>query len=322
MTYFRQPFRTPPTATLTAMGADGDQLKNLTSAYAASRGGKPSFTIEAVDGLTTLSPAVTINLTTPFEWPAGSVSGGRYENDSTLNDGQLTGVPAVVAPAVPPHYEQFGLKTTVIDEDGVLITECQNNELSASETFASGTDEGGGKSNCVSPRIKMRFGVLKLGDAYGSDLQPQYMAVTARYWKQADNAWVKNDADNCTELVTATTNASRNIAVGNFKGTVVSGDINVTAATLKLSNGEGVIRFEPAPGKVGSAQVALNLGTTASDSSCVSWGAGALAPNATAGAGLDYLKGAWCGNTYVKDPSATLHFGSPKSKFLYMRERY
>ncbi|MEN9356183.1 MAG: hypothetical protein RL695_354, partial [Pseudomonadota bacterium] len=40
------------------------------------------------------------------------------------------------------------------------------------------------------------------------------------------------------------------------------------------------------------------------------------------GAGFDYLKGAWCGAAYDKDPSATIHFGNPKSQFLYMRERY
>jgi hypothetical protein len=98
----------------------------------------------------------------------------------------------------------------------------------------------------------------------------------------------------------------------------------VTAADLTLAGGRGTIRFEPAPGKVGSANVAINLnpGTTHIDSSCVTWGTGGNAPNSTNGAGFDYLKGAWCGAAYDKDPSATIHFGNPKSQFLYMRERY
>ncbi len=319
MTYFRQSFSTPTDASVRAMGKDGNALKNLTSAYTAAY--RPSFTIVAVNGGAATAP-VSVDLTTPFDWSADPKLGGAYDNNSS---GQITGLAAVVAPAAPPNFESFGLKTTITDPDDVKITKCMTGNLATiPKTFVAGVDEGGGKSSCTSPPTRMRYGVLKLEDTYGSDQLPQYMRVEARYWNAASGAWLRNDLDNCTKLLTATSNADRNIAVGNFKGSLASGDISVTAADLTLAGGRGTIRFEPAPGKVGSANVAINLnpGTTHIDSSCVTWGTGGNAPNSTNGAGFDYLKGAWCGAAYDKDPSATIHFGNPKSQFLYMRERY
>jgi hypothetical protein len=179
------------------MGKDGNALKNLTSAYTAAY--RPSFTIVAVNGGAATAP-VSVDLTTPFDWSADPKLGGAYDNNSS---GQITGLAAVVAPAAPPNFESFGLKTTITDPDDVKITKCMTGNLATiPKTFVAGVDEGGGKSSCTSPPTRMRYGVLKLEDTYGSDQLPQYMRVEARYWNAASGAWLRNDLDNCTKLLT------------------------------------------------------------------------------------------------------------------------
>ncbi len=303
--YFGQIPASAPTVLLKAMSADNFQMTRLLDGYDAAH--KPAFTVEAMNGVTSLANPATslVNLTAPANlWPAVD-PGGIYQN---IENG-LVARPAVTAPANPPSYESFALRTTVTDGDGVLIKKCNGVAHNA--------------TSCSSVPTRLRFGVLKLDSAYGPETLPLFLPVRAMYWNGTQ--WTRNTDDSCTKLVTATANPARNIAIGNFKGGLASGDITISAADVTLASGMASIRIEsPGAGKQGGAEVALNLNpaATANDSSCIVWGAGALAPNVTAGAGLEHLKGTWCGNTYVRDPNANIRFGVPKSQFLYMRERY
>ncbi len=316
MTYFGQGFKTTPAARVVAMGADGAQLRNLISTYTVAH--RPTFTVDAVDGATVLaSPAtaapVSMALSTPFDWSALNGNGGVYEN-TDVNKG-LVPHPNIVKPATPPNYEAFGLKTTIADPDGVKITRCNDVAVAPTTVCAPTTTPS------VLP-TRLRYGMLKLSNSYGSELLPLHVPVTALFWN--GSSWAVNTLDSCTALAIATS-AARNVAIGNYKANLTSADITITAATVTLNAGVGSIRIEaPGSGKFGSADIALNLNpaTTHSDSSCVVWGGGASAPNATDGASMNYLRGAWCSNSYDKDPHARINFGTAKSPFLYMRERY
>lgn len=303
--YFGQSPAAAPVVEVQAMSKNDYVLSRFFHEYPF----KSSFTLVAQDGATVLAsnPMDITPLPSASGWPSkdDGVMGGQYVNAAS----GLAARPALVKPAAPPNYEAFKLVATVTDADGIKVGKCNGVDVSASAT-----------SSCESPTTKLRFGMLKVDNAYGSELLPLFVPVTALYWDGAK--WARNMEDSCTTLVTATSDAARNVAVGNYKANLTSAHIAINAASVQLNAGQASIRIEtPGAGVNGSAELALNLNppATTADSSCVSWGA---APNATAGAGLEHLRGAWCGNTYVKDPHARITFGTPKSQFLYMRERY
>ncbi|HEX4597039.1 MAG TPA: DUF6701 domain-containing protein, partial [Burkholderiaceae bacterium] len=165
----------------------------------------------------------------------------------------------------------------------------------------------------MSAATALRFGVLAVGSAYGSDLTTLRLPVTAMAWN--GTAFTANTADTCTGP--ALNNAS--IALGKFvKKPGASGTFSTTVAnppTLAStwSQGSGSITLS-APGTAGTAQVALNLGATSPDASCIGWGV------ASTGSNLLWLRGNWCGAAYSKDPSSLAAFGTAATPFVYLRE--
>jgi hypothetical protein len=68
----------------------------------------------------------------------------------------------------------------------------------------------------------------------------------------------------------------------------------------------------------------MSLGSGVADASCLQpWTPGA-GDAATAGANLGFLRGAWCGASYDKDPAARASFGLPRTRegWVYRREDY
>jgi hypothetical protein len=161
----------------------------------------------------------------------------------------------------------------------------------------------------------LRFGVLAVGSAYGSDLLTLRLPVTAMYWN--GSGLVTNSADACTGA--ALSNAS--IALGNQvqkPGTTGSFSTSVASSpTLPStwSQGAGWITLT-APGTAGTAQVALNLGSTSSDASCIGWSV------SSTGSDLPWLRGKWCGSSYSVDPSSLASFGTAATPFVYFRENH
>jgi hypothetical protein len=307
-TYLGQQPEKAPKVIIKALNKAGGQLLRLRSDYPTNR---PGLAISALNGgVEVASPAtaapVSMELTTPLAWPSPSPDAGNADGvEGGLYQNAASGF--VPRPANKVSYDSFALKTTITDGDGIKITKC------------NGVDQN--SDSCVSPTTKLRFGMLKVDNAYGSELLPLYVPVTALWWD--GTSWVKNTADNCTTLTVATGGASSSLAIGNYKGGLSSADVTVAAATVTLSAGVGSIRVSaPGAGKQGSADIALNLGlpATTSDASCLTWGEDADAPAATVGADRKHLQGAWCGNgAYVRDPHGRINFGTAKSPFLYKR---
>jgi hypothetical protein len=167
----------------------------------------------------------------------------------------------------------------------------------------------------MSAGTPLRFGVLALGSAYGSNLLALRLPVTAMYWN--GTGLVPNTADTCTGAVLS--NAS--IALGNQvqkPGTNGSFSTSVMAPPTLASTwsqGRGSITLS-APGTAGTAQVALNLGSGSTDASCIGWGV------ASTGSRLPWLRGNWCGAAYAVDPSSLASFGAAATPFVYLRENH
>lgn len=309
----------PPKVIIKAANVAGGQMVRLRSDYPFHPGNpsypgdsshKPVFTISALDNSGEIaSPAtsapVSMALTTPLDWPSPSpdannldaIDGGLYQNFDTG---------LIAKPASKVAYSNFALKTTITDGDNIKITKCNNVDITPSS------------DSCTSPTTNYHYGILKLDNAYGSELLPLYVPVTAMYWD--GTSWVKNTADSCTTLTT-TGDATGNLSIGNFKDTLTRSNITLGTSAITLNAGTGSIRIvAPGAGVQGSADIALNLGLPAatSDASCLTWETGGNAPNATVGADLSHLRNTWCGGA-DKDPHARINFGNAKSPLLYKR---
>lgn len=166
----------------------------------------------------------------------------------------------------------------------------------------------------------MVLGRLNLLNAYGSDALPLLVPVRAEYWN--GSSWQLNTDDRCTTL------SASNLAVGN---TVSSSGLSVTSASLALSpsatmsGGLTNFRINPAVKGPGSVDVVLNLGlgVDANTDWCSAWTSGPVAGTGTAPVpDLSFMTAQWCGANADRAPAARLRFGSPRTPFIYLRERY
>lgn len=200
------------------------------------------------------------------------------------------------------------------------------NKLTAPASLAlRATDTSGVTSNPASggseQTVTVRSGRLKLSNAFGSEKSSLSMAVQAQYWN--GKAWVINGSDACTSLAAGSVVLSGYV---DSKGASTS-SWSTSSSGLSISGGNGTLTLSaPGAGSTGSVDIALNLGSTTTDQSCL-----ANHPAST-GAGLSWLRSqngsanACAGvSTYDRDPSARATFGvySPESKkLIFIRDLY
>jgi MSHA biogenesis protein MshQ len=158
-------------------------------------------------------------------------------------------------------------------------------------------------------------GRLRLMNTIGSTDRPLSLPLTAQAWN--GSAYTTNVLDSCSRLPAAA------VSLGNQRKTLLASDTVVSGSAVTLANGQGMLTLaKPAAGHRGTVDVALSLGSTATDNSCLqSW---TPSPVASAGANLAYLRGTWCGAGSLRDPSARATFGLYRGadNFLYQRENY
>ncbi|MCK7499108.1 MAG: spore coat U domain-containing protein [Comamonadaceae bacterium] len=164
--------------------------------------------------------------------------------------------------------------------------------------------------------LALRFGRLALLNAIGAADRALALPALAQYWN--GSAFADNTLDSCTTVPAAA------VSFGNLRRTLTTADTAV-ASPITITGGRGSLRLAaPSGGRSGSVDVALSLGSSATDASCLQpWTPGA-GDAATAGANLAYLRGAWCSSSYDKDPSARATFGQQRGHeaLLYRRENY
>ncbi len=146
----------------------------------------------------------------------------------------------------------------------------------------------------------LRSGRLRLSNAFGSEKSPLAMTVQAQYW--GGNAWVKNSSDSCTSVPAASVVLSGYL---DNKGAATTA-WSTTASTFTLLGGERTITLSaPSPTATGSVDVALNLGSSGVDQSCLS------AHPASTSAARAWLRSqnGGCSALWDRDPSARASFG-------------
>lgn len=213
---------------------------------------------------------------TPFSrWCAGvaNFSGGMVLARSSAPDGP---------------YNNFAVGLAPYDLDGVTLS-----------AFDLDADQSGTNERAKLATTSVRFGLLQLTTAYGSELLPLSVGMEARFWNGL--AFVLNAQDNCTKIEPA-----------NIASARVAGDIAATLGAptvIPIKAGKGSLRFA-SPGLRSTFRVCVDLG---SDTNC----------SATGSAAMSYMTGRWDGSAaFDRDPSARAAFGLNRGAYLYYRENY
>jgi MSHA biogenesis protein MshQ len=231
---------------------------------------------------------------------------------TTLNPSSLATCTSTVANAGGPFLSlDIGLKMV----DGSTTLAEMDMDAAASGTCTTCT------AKKIGTTVEL-MGRLKMSNAYGSELLPLLVPVRAEYYNGA--TWALNSDDRCTTI------APTALGVGNVTQATGSG-LAVASTSVALSPSAtltaGVTNFKITPTVTGAGTVdlALNLGSGLASLTnwCGSWATGPLSgTGATPGTDMSYLGGDWCGAAYTKAPAVRIKFGSPKSNYIYLRERY
>ncbi len=160
---------------------------------------------------------------------------------------------------------------------------------------------------------EFRFGVLKMGSGYGSELISLGVPVELQYWN--GNAFITNANDQCTTLATSA------LALGNFRSNLAACETAPGAATVTFTAGRGLLRMlAPGSGNAGSVDGTINLAAVAAGNQCSAVGAPAT-PATTVN--MPWLQGRLgAAGTYNVNPSARFSFGQYRSPLIHLREVY
>lgn len=157
---------------------------------------------------------------------------------------------------------------------------------------------------------QFRLGRLRLINAYGSELLPLRVPVQTEFY--TGSGWNLNGADSCTA-----------IPLNALVTSNVTGPAPVLAVAtpnpLVMNQGKATLIFN-APGTAGRFDLAADLNAAGADTSC-------NAAHGGAAANMPWLQGFWSANcngtpAWAQDPNARIRAGSPKSPYIYLRERY
>jgi MSHA biogenesis protein MshQ len=178
--------------------------------------------------------------------------------------------------------------------------------------------------------LVVRNGRLKMSNAFGSEKSDLSLPVQAQYW--SGSSWLLASDDACTGAVLGA--ATSAVALSGYVAPLNSTNLGPAHVTAIASAGGGkwnLVLAKPAPAATGSVNLALNLGSSNADLSCLF--KPPATPPATTGANLPWFRGQYgsaypdgtaCPNT-GRDPAARGTFGvyAPETKkSIHVRELY
>jgi hypothetical protein len=303
-TYLGQPFgyETRPQASVIARNAAG----GTTTTFPASRFTASTFSIgqayspsaaatPGLDSSSAGSPVLgvpasgTVSVTTP--------SGAAYT---------LTMIRPTTTP-LAPFNASIGLTWSASDSADAAFPGNGTITTPSPLVYGSIAFDGTGSGN------EFRFGQVRFGNAYGSELVNLAMPIDLQYWN--GTIFASHTADSCTSLPTSS------ISLANFRGNLAACETAPGSTAVSFTSGRGVLRMAaPGNGNSGSVDATINLGASASGNRCSAVGA---APSAATAAGLPWLQPRTAAvSTYNQNPSARISFGQYRSPLILQRELY
>jgi MSHA biogenesis protein MshQ len=269
-----------------------------------------AYTVQAMNGLST--PTATTNYDGSFSFTVSGAS-RTVAQPVTLSDAAALGGSFSPSATVPASAFSGGSASGSVAYGGFAT---KLNGPGTLKLRATEPVDSVGSSGYTEGSTEERSGRLRLFNAFGSEKSSLAITLQAEYWNGA--AWVINAADSCTTLTSASV-ALSNVRSNTGGAGVWTTSFSPASVTLVAGTTSGLSAAAqpklaaPTPaGYTGSVDVALDLGSTATDQSCL-----ATHP-AVIGAGLAWLRSqsGSCASTWDRDPSARASFGiySPESK--------
>ena len=236
-------------------------------------------------------------------------SAGTWTNGVSMN-GLSSLIPLIfrfnrLASVDGSYISEFGIAP--VDTDGVKLL-AYNMDISAPV----------GNDHSSVGLTSMRYGRIRLTNAYGSELLPLLVPFTAQYF-QSGIGWVANADDTCTQVAVPTTGgAGLTFYAQTTKNQLAAGEAiarmrnaadsaDVTAVGLgTLHNGLANLRLTgPLGATVGPGGGNFGFMDVTPDFSTQSW-----------------LQFNWAGSAVPINPTARATFGTYKSPVIYLRENY
>ena len=288
--------------TLEARNAQNVLTQNYTAAYARlGLGTAASLGIGARSGATNLTARIDSSLA-----PTGSFSNGA----ATLGAKTAVLRASPDNPDGPYTNTQFGIAP--VDADGVGM-----------QSFNQDVDGVGGNDHTtVGPVAELRFGLMRVQNAYGAESNGLRVPLALQYWN--GSGFALNAADGCTRL------ARSDIALA-FSSGLAACDTAVVEPLLSFASGAATLTLAaPGAGKRGIVTLTPQLGSAAG-SYCPAKGGSATG---TTSAVVGYLTGRWddsanpdgnASTNYDDDPTGRATFGlygSVPNNFIYQRENF
>lgn len=242
---------------------------------------------------------------------------------------QVRAMDASAVPTPTPNYRgSFARAVTLSDVGGAASGTWSDNLLGAASfvgggataspvfTFASAktepltltvqaADGEIGSNGFAQGAVSLRSGRIAMQNAYGSEMLDLPIPVIVQHWSAG--GYVINTADHCTVVPAAS------VRMGNFQKQLSACETRITPANNLVFAagrpvGAGLVLGKPGAGNGGSVDLAINIDSVASGSTCV-----ALSPSAATAANLPWLG---------PNIGARATFGVFKSPIIYSRENY
>jgi hypothetical protein len=300
-TYLGQPvgYATAPQAMVEARNALGAR----TTLYAKWS----TATLTHTPGLTTPPSGVSIASTAATHVPTLTANAGTPGTATVAAHGSELFTLARPASTPVANFNALATLTWTVEDrteaDGHILTSAP---LVFGSTGGIGFDAG----------AQFRYGQLRLGSAYGSELVALAVPLETQHWN--GTSFVTNSADHCTVLPTSA------LSFANFRGSLAACETAPTGTSVSFASGRAVMRLQaPGNGNTGSVDGTVQLGTTLAPAGAVR--CAAVGPSTTAAlpASLPWLQGrAPGGSTYDQNPSARFSFGQYRSPLIQLREMY
>lgn len=235
----------------------------------------------------------------------------NYAKATTLSEPNALGLGSLSGNSLAPAAYLAGVGTATVSYSFTNKTTApQSLVLRATDTDAVSS------LGYAETAMPLRSGRLRLSNAFGRATAALQVPVVAEYW--GGSVWQLNSADSCTSL------AAASVALSNPRSaTGAVGTATTSAGALAISAGSGLITLA-APSPAGSSlslDIALNLGSTTADLSCLA------SHPATTGGAKPWLRAqnGSCAATADRDPAGRVSFGifSPETrKTVHVRDLF
>ena len=261
------------------------------------------FGLGAIDGSTALSTRLGIDPSSALPSSTWSLGSGTFSFHIILSRS-----------ASGPDGPFDSLKIGAAPRDSDNVTLLASSLTDPTHALDLDVGSGGGIDRRLITTTKLRYGRIRLPNAYGSELLDARLEVRAEYWN--GSLWILNTLDKISTF------SSSNVFTSNKVGSIVSlPSVKSITQFSAGSGGVGYIIFNKTS-LPGSFDVALNLSASGSDTSC-------NASHGGTASNMAWLKAYWsapanCNSAiaWSQDPNARVKVGSPKAPYIYLRERY